>query len=198
MTLTKLCHPPLEIRRKLHLHQRWLESGGLEGRRFKAFRLELEEVNLDGYDLSVCAIQGDGLLNCSLRGTWFVGASLCFVNFEGSDLAGARFDGADLDGSQFIGVRHRRLASFKGTDTTKTIWTMADKKAADEDFTASLKRDFEERSRWTDADRKSYKKRLDEIPKLIAMSRQESIRMGLDLWRKMRSDRLFAPESLIT
>ena len=120
--------PPLEIQRVLDDHRRWLESSGQKGVRIGSHcePIDLQELNLDGVDLSLAFMSGAEFQNSSLRGAWFIGAQLDGAVFVDCDLTGgARFDGANLSVANFIGADYRG-ASFDGAETKHTIWTVED------------------------------------------------------------------------
>lgn len=68
----------------------------MQGLTWKANRLKLENLNLDGFDFSRQNLMHADFKNCSLKGVSFKGANLSACIFSNCELAGADFTDANL------------------------------------------------------------------------------------------------------
>ncbi len=101
-----------ELRERLYVARRWVETNGAEGR----------PANLDGEDLRTLGSMFEGARLTALSATGACGVSVNFrdaalqgANFEGADLRDAHFAGADLRGANFRGANILH-ANFRGAD----------------------------------------------------------------------------------
>ena len=188
------CPPPPEIQNQIDEHQRWLESGGKEGRRLGSGDevIEFNGLTLDSVDLSLSELACAEFKGSSLRGAWLIGAHLSGAAFNNSDLTGAHLERADLTYANFINAEISQV-SFEEANTKEVIWTESDDKAFRQKNRSRLDEISEMRSNWTESDWDAYSKKCDEDAiisrKRDAMRTEESFK----IWRSKRNT-LLAPQ----
>lgn len=190
--MTSLSRPSSAVIRKLREHQVWLESGGIEGRQFKAIGLQLESVCFDGLDLSVSDLGGSRFLNCSFQETRFIGAFVDDVSFERSNLTNSRFDGAWCYLTRFLGAKYPGV-SFAEAHTEDTIWTWVDVEERQQRY-ARVRQSFSEAESGARITKREQSQQIELSLAHRQRVHQQRIVAGLRLWQKLRLDIPSAPE----
>ena len=112
-----------EIEKILSAHQKWLKTGGKEGKRADFSGADLRGTNLRHADLRNADLSGTNLHEADLRGANLYKANLSGANLWQADLSGAELCKADL-----------RNADLRGTDLRGADLREVDLRGADLDF----------------------------------------------------------------
>jgi uncharacterized protein YjbI with pentapeptide repeats len=117
-----------ELRRILHDHKRWKETGGEEGDRANLRDTDLHDANLRGANLSEANLSGANLSDTDLRGAnlskaflWeahLLEANLRQARLRGAYLSEAKLSGANLGGADLL------MADLSGADLSgANLWS---------------------------------------------------------------------------
>ena len=114
-----------ELKEKLELHLKWIESNGQRGERLVLQGVDLSKADLRGADLRGADLYGADLYGADLYGADLIGADLSGSNLSKANLNGADLRGADLYGADLYG------ADLYGADLSKANLNGSDLRGAD-------------------------------------------------------------------
>lgn len=108
---------PVELKKILNDHRRWLKSEGKKGKRANLAYAKLKEADLYAACLSRINLQGADLQGADLSEADLYGANLQDANLVDAILEWASLDGAKLNGADLQGA-DLRWANLEGTNLT--------------------------------------------------------------------------------
>ncbi len=105
-----------ELKQILEAHQKWVASGGKEGKRANLSGANLQEASLHEANLQRADLIGANLQEANLLGAKLQEADLFDAKLQEADLRGAKLQEADLNGANLQGVelREANLEGAKG------------------------------------------------------------------------------------
>ncbi len=121
---------PGRLKEILVAHDKWLESGGTQGRIADLQEADLREADLQGANLQEAILQGAKLKRADLRGADLQGATLQGANLERANLERANLHRANLQEANFEGANLLQ-ADLQNTDLQDTVLREADLQDAD-------------------------------------------------------------------